>query len=102
MQLVRCLSEQGIPAAAVNTVPEALMHRQTVARGLVVHGRDPGRHAWPHVASPIRIGGLPGVEMMAAGRLYDHQASLIDRFGLSSRECASSDASRAALAAGSP
>lgn len=102
LQLVGYLSEHGIPAAAVNTVPEALVHPQTVARGLVVHGRDPGRPAWPHVASPIRIGGVPGVEMTAAGRLHDHQASLIDRFGLPSRECASRDASRAALAAGSP
>jgi len=84
-ELVELLAARNIAAAPVLGIAEALVHPQTVARGLIAQGIAPNRASWPYVPSPIRISDLPRINLRAAGRLDDDHESIALRFQLKTR-----------------
>ena len=84
-QLVELLAARNIAAAPVLGIAEALIHPQTVARGLIAQGIAPNRANWPYVPSPIRVADMPPVKLRAAGRLDDDHEAIAIRFQLTTR-----------------
>lgn len=78
-EIVSRLVEQGIPAAPLNTVADALQHPQTVARELHGELQDPTGGVWPAIRVPIGLAATPVTSMHVIGPVgYDATAVFDD------------------------
>jgi crotonobetainyl-CoA:carnitine CoA-transferase CaiB-like acyl-CoA transferase len=75
-----------IPAAAIQTVPEALTDAQTVARGLVVELEHPVLGAVRSIANPIRLSSTPVSYRLPPPFLGEHTAQILSELSYSSEE----------------
>ncbi|RMG16992.1 MAG: CoA transferase [Deltaproteobacteria bacterium] len=73
---VERFGEAGIPAGPVLTVPEALDHPQTRARGSIAVTRHPDLGPLPMVASPLFFPGLPRAASRPPPRQDEHGAEI--------------------------
>jgi formyl-CoA transferase len=54
-QWLECLSKNGVPAAPIHKLSEALAHPQVVARGLIVQTEHPTVGALQQIGLPIKF-----------------------------------------------
>ncbi len=80
------LAMANIPAAAIQTVGEALNDPQTQARGLVVEIEHPGIGVARSIANPIRMSGTPAVYRLPPPMLGEHTNAVLQEIGYSSGE----------------
>jgi crotonobetainyl-CoA:carnitine CoA-transferase CaiB-like acyl-CoA transferase len=83
------LAEADIPAAPINTVPEALNDAQTRARGLIVQIEHPALGAAKSVANPIRFSETPVNYRLPPPLLGEHTAELLESLGYTAEEAKS-------------
>jgi crotonobetainyl-CoA:carnitine CoA-transferase CaiB-like acyl-CoA transferase len=83
------LAAADIPAAPINTVPEALNDAQTRARGLIVQIEHPALGAAKSVANPIRFSETPVNYRLPPPLLGEHTAELLESLGYTAEEAKS-------------
>jgi crotonobetainyl-CoA:carnitine CoA-transferase CaiB-like acyl-CoA transferase len=71
------LATRGVRAVPVQSVSEVASHRQVAERNLIVTGTDRRGRAWPLLACPIRLAGLPAVERRALGAIGEDRADVL-------------------------
>ena len=76
-ELAAQLGTRGIRAVPVRSVSEVASHPQVRERDLVVTGNDRRGRAWPLLACPIRLAGLPPVERRALGAIGEDRADVL-------------------------
>lgn len=82
------LEAADVPAAAVASIPEALDHAQTRARGML-QPLDPARpDARRAIASPLKLSGTPVRNRLAPPRLGEHTTAGLADWGVSEPEFA--------------
>ena len=72
----------GIPAAPINSVPEALRDSQALARGLVVKIEHPALHEVRSIANPIRFSDLPVTYRLPPPMLGEHGDEILRSLGV--------------------
>jgi crotonobetainyl-CoA:carnitine CoA-transferase CaiB-like acyl-CoA transferase len=77
------LAAAGVPCAPINTVGEALVDPQVVARDAVFRLEHPDWGQVAHVASPLRVGGAPHVRRPAPVLGADTRSVLVEELGYS-------------------
>ena len=85
-QCLALLEDAAVPASAVNTIPEALRHPQSIARGMLVETDASLDTSRAHVASPLRLSATPTVRRHPPPRLGQHSQEVLEEFGLTSTE----------------
>jgi crotonobetainyl-CoA:carnitine CoA-transferase CaiB-like acyl-CoA transferase len=75
-----------IPAAAINTVAEALHDAQTSARGLIVELEHPAIGAAKSIANPIRFSNTPVSYRLPPPLLGEHTEEILRSLGYSAEE----------------
>ena len=71
------LGEAEVPAAAIQSVSEALNDEQTLARGLIVEIEHPTLRIARSIANPIRFDGQPVVYRLPPPLLGEHTAGIL-------------------------
>jgi crotonobetainyl-CoA:carnitine CoA-transferase CaiB-like acyl-CoA transferase len=71
------LKDADIPAAAIQSVSEALNDAQTLARGLIVEIEHPTLQTARSIANPIRFGAQPVVYRLPPPLLGEHTAAIL-------------------------
>jgi crotonobetainyl-CoA:carnitine CoA-transferase CaiB-like acyl-CoA transferase len=75
------LARAGVPAAPINTVPEALNDAQTLARGLIVQLEHPSLGQARSIANPIRFSDTPVSYRLPPPLLGEHTAQILESLG---------------------
>jgi formyl-CoA transferase len=70
-------AKAGIPAAPINTVPEALRDPQVLARGLIVQIEHPTLREVRSIANPIRFSDMPVSYRLPPPMLGEHTAEIL-------------------------
>jgi crotonobetainyl-CoA:carnitine CoA-transferase CaiB-like acyl-CoA transferase len=83
------LAAADIPAAPINTVPEALNDAQTRARGLIVQIEHPAMGAAKSVANPIRFSETPVNYRLPPPLLGEHTGEILESLGYTVEEAKS-------------
>jgi glutaryl-CoA transferase len=79
-------AEADIPAALINTVPEALNDAQTRARSLIVQIEHPAMGAAKSIASPIRFSNTPMSYRLPPPLLGEHTSAILQSLGYTAEE----------------
>ena len=79
-------AEADIPAAPINTVPEALNDAQTRARGLIVQVEHPAIGAAKSIASPLRFSDTPVSYRLPPPLLGEHTGEILQSLGYTAEE----------------
>jgi len=79
-------AEADIPAAPINTVPEALNDTQTRARGLIVQVEHPAIGAAKSIASPLRFSDTPVSYRLPPPLLGEHTGEILQSLGYTAEE----------------
>jgi len=74
----------GIPAAPINTAPEALRDPQTLARGMVVQIEHPALRQARSIANPVRFSDMPASYRLPPPMLGEHNEEILRSLGISS------------------
>jgi len=82
------LAQAQIPAAAIQTVGEALNDPQTLARGLIVEIDHPAIGAARSIANPIRLSATPPLYRLPPPVLGEHTTRILFDLGCSAEEVA--------------
>jgi len=82
------LAQAQIPAAAIQTVGEALTDPQTLARGLIVEIDHPAIGIARSIANPIRLSATPPLYRLPPPTLGEHTAAILRELGCSPAEIA--------------
>lgn len=99
-ELFPLLMQAGVPAAPVNTVPQALADPQVVSRGMVVTAEADDGRTLKMAGNPVRVEGS-GEIFRHPPRLGEHTATVLrERLGLSDEEIAALAASGSIALAG--
>ena len=85
---VRRLSAEDIPAAAIQTVGEAVNDPQALARGLIIEISHPTLDAVRSIASPVRLSATPVVYRMPPPLLGEHSVGVLRGLAYSEDEIA--------------
>jgi len=75
------LAEADIPAAAINTVSEAMNNAQTRARGLIVQIEHPAIGTAKSIANPIRFSNTPVSYRLPPPLLGEHTSTILQSLG---------------------
>jgi crotonobetainyl-CoA:carnitine CoA-transferase CaiB-like acyl-CoA transferase len=75
-----------VPAAAINTVAEALHTPQTQARNLIVQLEHPALGIARSIANPIKFSGTPVSYRLPPPLLGEHTKSILQTLGYSNEE----------------
>jgi len=82
------LAEAQIPAAAIQTVGEALADSQTLARGLIVEIEHPAIGVARSIANPVRLSATPPLYRLPPPTLGEHTTAILGELGCSPAEIA--------------
>jgi len=82
------LAQAQIPAAAIQTVGEALTDPQTLARGLIVEIEHPAIGVARSIANPVRLSATPPLYRLPPPTLGEHTAAILRELGCSPEEVA--------------
>jgi len=82
------LAQAQIPAAAIQTVGEALTDPQTLARGLIVEIEHPTIGVARSIANPVRLSATPPLYRLPPPRLGEHTTAILRELGCSAEEIA--------------
>ena len=82
------LAQAQIPAAAIQTVGEALNDPQTLARGLIVEIEHPAIGVARSIANPVRLSATPPLYRLPPPTLGEHTAAILRELGCSPEEIA--------------
>jgi len=74
-------AKAGIPAAPINSVPEALRDAQALARGLIVKIEHPALHEARSIANPIKFSDLPVSYRLPPPILDEHGEEILRSLG---------------------
>jgi crotonobetainyl-CoA:carnitine CoA-transferase CaiB-like acyl-CoA transferase len=74
----------GVPAAPINTTPEALRDPQTLARGMVVQIEHPALRQARSIANPVRFSDMPASYRLPPPMLGEHNEEILRALGISS------------------
>ncbi len=86
-QWVDLLQEQGVPAAPVRSVAQALADPHTQARGLLLDVQHPTAGTFKSLAAPLSLAGTPTRVRHPPPRLGEHTRQILqDELGLSAEE----------------
>jgi crotonobetainyl-CoA:carnitine CoA-transferase CaiB-like acyl-CoA transferase len=80
------LAEAGVPAAAINTVSEAVNDAQTLARGLIVQIEHPALGTAKSIANPIRFSNTPVSYRLPPPLLGEHTSEILGSLGYTTEE----------------
>jgi crotonobetainyl-CoA:carnitine CoA-transferase CaiB-like acyl-CoA transferase len=72
------LARAAVPVAPINTVPEALNHSQTLARGLIVQIEHPSLGVARSIANPIKFSSMPVSYRFPPPLLGEHTAQILE------------------------
>jgi len=75
------LRKDGVPTAPVNSIAEALVDEQAVARGAVVEVEHPKLGTVSQVASPLRLSTIPTPRLEPGPLLGEHTAEVMTELG---------------------
>jgi len=75
------LAHAGVPAAPINTVPEALNDAQTLSRGLIVQLEHPSLGQARSIANPIRFSDTPVSYRLPPPLLGEHTSQILQSLG---------------------
>jgi crotonobetainyl-CoA:carnitine CoA-transferase CaiB-like acyl-CoA transferase len=70
-----------VPAAPINTVPEALRDAQALARGLIVKIEHPALGEVRGIANPVRFSDTPATYRLPPPMLGEHTKEILQEFG---------------------
>lgn len=87
------LEAAGVPAASVQTVPEALQHPQAQARGMLQRLDPEDASSALSIASPLKLSRTPTRQRLRPPALGEHGSQLLAEFGISAAEQRSLEAS---------
>jgi crotonobetainyl-CoA:carnitine CoA-transferase CaiB-like acyl-CoA transferase len=82
------LAQAQIPAAAIQTVGEALTDPQTLARGLIVEIDHPAIGIARSIANPVRLSATPPLYRLPPPTLGEHTFAILRELGCSREEIA--------------
>lgn len=82
------LAQAQIPAAAIQTVGEALTDSQTLARGLIVEIEHPAIGIARSIANPVRLSATPPLYRLPPPMLGEHTTAILRELGCSPEEIA--------------
>jgi crotonobetainyl-CoA:carnitine CoA-transferase CaiB-like acyl-CoA transferase len=74
-------ADASIPAAPINTVPEALRDAQALARGLIVQIEHPALGEVRGIANPVRFSDTPATYRLPPPMLGEHTKEILQEFG---------------------
>jgi crotonobetainyl-CoA:carnitine CoA-transferase CaiB-like acyl-CoA transferase len=74
-------AKAGIPAAPINSVPEALRDAQALARGLIVKIEHPALREVRSIANPIKFSDLPVTYRLPPPMLGEHGEEILRSLG---------------------
>jgi crotonobetainyl-CoA:carnitine CoA-transferase CaiB-like acyl-CoA transferase len=86
---LRRLAAEDIPAAAINTVGEAVNDPQAQARGLIVEIKHPTLDVVRSLANPVRMSATPVLYRLPPPLLGEHNQEILASLDFSSAEIAS-------------
>ena len=84
------LSKAQVPAAAIQTVGEALNDPQTLARGLIVSIEHPAIGVARSIANPVRLSGTPPLYRLPPPMLGEHTEAILRELRCSPDDIAAS------------
>jgi formyl-CoA transferase/CoA:oxalate CoA-transferase len=73
-----------IPAAPINSVPEALRDEQTLARGMIVQMEHPALREVRTIANPVKFSEMPVSYRLPPPMLGEHTAEIMRSLGIDS------------------
>ncbi len=79
-------AEEDIPAGPINTVAEAIEHRQTRAHGLFVQLEHPAIGTAKSIANPIRFSNTPVSYRLPPPLLEEHTIEILQGLGYSAED----------------
>jgi crotonobetainyl-CoA:carnitine CoA-transferase CaiB-like acyl-CoA transferase len=74
----------GIPAAPINSTPEALRDPQVLARGMIVQIEHPALGEARSIANPVRFSDMPASYRLPPPRLGEHNDEILRELGIRS------------------
>jgi crotonobetainyl-CoA:carnitine CoA-transferase CaiB-like acyl-CoA transferase len=77
-------AKANIPAAPINSVPEALRDEQTLARGMIVQMEHPALREVRTIANPVRFSEMPVSYRLPPPMLGEHTAEIMRSLGIDS------------------
>jgi crotonobetainyl-CoA:carnitine CoA-transferase CaiB-like acyl-CoA transferase len=92
---LRRLTAEDIPAAAIQTVGEAVNDPQALARGLIVEIRHPTLDVVRSIANPVRMSSTPVLYRLPPPLLGEHTAEVLAGLGYSPDEVAAASSAHA-------
>jgi crotonobetainyl-CoA:carnitine CoA-transferase CaiB-like acyl-CoA transferase len=81
---VEKFTRAGIPAAPINTAPEALRDPQALARGMIVQIEHPALRQARSIANPVRFSDMPASYRLPPPMLGEHNEEILRGLGISS------------------